>query len=132
MAGDALVDSLNSSPTYDHSILLNSTLHDNDDAHIFTHINISSKYYDNNSLIETFSNTNTPLILSLNIQSLPSKYNALLDLITNLTNNNIRIDIIALQETWNIPYPDLLAIPGFHPLIFETRPRNRGGGWILY
>jgi hypothetical protein len=127
-ADEALLLSLNNSPIYDHSITINNILHANDDTNTFTRINLASSYYDLNSIIKNFSNTNIPLILSLNAQSLQSKFNALSEFITHLTNNKVRIDIITLQETWSIPYIDLFTIPGFHPPILETRTMGRGGG----
>ncbi len=128
MEDDALLESLNSSPTYDHSVLLNNFLQTNDDTQTFTNVNISSLYHDINSLTTNYSNSKTPLILSLNIQSLQSKFNALVDFITQLETLSITIDVIALQETWNITYPDLFTIPGFRPLILESRNNSRGGG----
>ncbi len=127
-ADDALLLSLNNSPNYDHSILINNILHANDDTNTFTRINLTSSYYDPNSIIKKFSNTNIPLILSLNAQSLQSKFNALSEFITHLTNNKVKIDIIALQETWSVPYIDLFTIPGFHPPIIASKTTGRGGG----
>jgi hypothetical protein len=40
----------------------------------------------------------------------------------------VNVEIIALQEIWSIDNPDLLVIPGFHPLIFKQRAGMRGGG----
>ena len=39
-------------------------------------------------------------VLSLNIQSLNSKFDALLAILSELNGNNIKIDAICLQETW--------------------------------
>jgi hypothetical protein len=93
-----LLSSLNNSPLYDHSITLNNIVYSNDDTH-FTNSNIYSQYYDINRLIHSYSDFNTPLILSINIQSLQIKFNDLLELINNLTNYKIIIDVNALQET---------------------------------
>ena len=49
---------------------------------------------------------------------------AIQDLISQ-TNN--RFDILALQETWFIPHPDLINIPGY-TFIHTNRQVNRGGG----
>ena len=38
-----------------------------------------------------------------------------------MTNNNIQIDLIALQETWSIKHPQLLDIPGFQQLVYKNR-----------
>jgi exonuclease III len=51
----------------------------------------------------------------------------------NLTNDNVRPDIICLQEIWQIRNSDVLKIPGYQNLIYQTRDKNSqgGGGWIL-
>jgi hypothetical protein len=38
------------------------------------------------------------------------------------------IDVIALQEIWDVRYPELFAIPGYKPLICKKRRGMRGGG----
>jgi hypothetical protein len=38
------------------------------------------------------------------------------------------VDAIAVQEIWEVRYPDLVNIPGFKPLIFKQRLGMRGGG----
>jgi exonuclease III len=73
-----------------------------------------------------------PVILSINIQSLQSKYEQLCLEINELVAKNIEIDAIVLQETWNIQYPELLDIDGFKPLIFKKRRGMRGGGVGIY
>jgi hypothetical protein len=132
MADDALLVSLNNNPQYDHTAMLNNALHLGDDTGTFSHINLSSQYNDINSLIHTYSNSNIPIFLSINAQSLQSKFNPLLDFISLLSNNKVRIDIIAIQETWSVPYLDLFTIPGYHPPIIESRTGCRGGGVGFY
>jgi hypothetical protein len=68
---------------------------------------------------------------SLNIRSLLSNFNHLVSIITNLTTNNVNLAVVALQETWSVPYPDLVQIPGFK-LILKTRTNSRGGGIGFY
>ncbi len=43
----------------------------------------------------------------------------------------ISIDVIALQETWDIRYPELVIIDGFN-LIYKKRRGMRGGGVGFY
>ena len=50
-----------------------------------------------------------------------SKYDKLKEFVMNLTKINIQIDIIALQETWQIRYPDIITIPGFQKLIYSIK-----------
>jgi hypothetical protein len=37
-----------------------------------------------------------------------------------------------MQETWKIPYIDLVQIPGYHPLEYIDRNIARGGGVGFY
>ncbi len=76
-------------------------------------INVSSKFYDINSLASAEFVKNVPLYISLNIQSLQSKFDQLSSEIAELSEKNIVIDVIALQEVWDIwdirnyfAYPD--------------------------
>jgi hypothetical protein len=52
--------------------------------------------------------------------------------INELIKKNINIEIIALQETWDVKYPDLFPITGFNPLICKRRRGMRGGGVGFY
>jgi hypothetical protein len=123
---------LNNNNTLDAAEYLNSYIRDDDNISQFFETIIKSEYYDNEALINSCSNTNRPLILSINIQSLMSKYNELNEYITSLIQNNIQIDVIILQETWNIQCPDLVNIDGFQQIVFETRTDTRGGGVGMY
>ena len=71
-------------------------------------------------------------MLSLNIQSLSSKYEHLKIFIQNLTASHVPVDVILLQETWEIRYPLLFNIPGFQNIIYRTRAGMRGGGVGVY
>ena len=62
------------------------------------------------------------------MQSLSSKYEKLKNLIQTLGINRLSVDIIALQETWTIKYPQLLTIPGYQNLFYLNRQKGRGGG----
>ena len=104
-----------------------------DDINQYTDLTVDSAFHDTNSIISKFSNSNRPLFLNINIQSLQSKHEKLKNFILTLVNKNVQVDLIALQETWTIKHPQLLDIPGFQPLIFTNRKRGRGGGGrILY
>ena len=54
-------------------------------------------------------------MLSLNIQSLNSKFDTLLVILSYLNDNNIKIDAICLQETWlsNGQDASVFSIPGY-------------------
>ena len=78
---------------------------------------MDSFFYDSESFLNKFRNSDKPIFLNLNVQSLMSKHEKLKDFIVRLTNNGLQIDVIALQETWNIKYTNLVAIPGFQKLV---------------
>jgi hypothetical protein len=94
--------------------------------------NVISSLYDMHTFCDKFSNSKQPIILSLNIQSLNAKYNNLCDLINQLSTKNVTIDIIALQETWQIKYCNLVCILGYQQLCFKNRRAGRGGGVVIY
>jgi hypothetical protein len=99
-----------------------------DVANAFTNVNLDSKYFDMESFTTKYAKSKTPLILSVNIQSLFSKFDHLKDFIIELLSKNVPIDAIAIQETWQISQPNQIQISGFHPFIYETRKNNKGGG----
>jgi hypothetical protein len=68
------LSSLNSDMSLDASVLLNSHISDNENISQFFQMHIQSSYHDLNSFISAYRNSSQPLMLSLNIQSLSSKY----------------------------------------------------------
>jgi hypothetical protein len=112
------LDSLNSDMTLDASVLLNSHISDDENISQFFQTHIQSSYVDLNSFISAYRHSSQPLMLSLNIQSLSSKYEHLKILIQNLTASHVPIDVILLQETWEIKYPLLFNIPGFQNITY--------------
>ena len=75
----------------------------------------------------------TPIIfLNLNVQSLMSKFEKLKHFIVNITNKGLQIDVIAMQETWTVKYPNLLILPGFQQPIIKMRKKGKGGGVGLF
>lgn len=91
----------------------------------------TSGYCNINNLTNKLKNQNDPLFLNINIQSLNSKYEKLVEFINELLSLKLNIISIALQEIWSIPYPDLLKIENFD-LIFKQRSGGRGGGVGFY
>jgi len=73
-----------------------------------------------------------PIILSLNIQSLQSKHADLKIFLADLLSCEVCIDLIIMQEIWNVNFPELLTLPGFQNLVFQTRKNMRGGGVGIY
>ena len=70
--------------------------------------------------------------MSINIQSLQSKHDHLCTEIAEIESKGVLIDSIALQEVWDVRYPDSLPIPGFKTLICKKRAGMRGGGVGFY
>ena len=60
-----------------------------------------------------------------------SKFDELSSLIIQLSTSNVNIKIIALQEIWNIPYPELVNIPNFK-FVHKVRNVSKGGGVAFY
>ena len=90
-------------------------------------------YYDKRSILDKFANNKNLLFLSLNLQSLQSKFFELSTFANILQNRQILVDIIGLQEVWSIGSNiDSLDIPGFQRLIFKSRSLNKGGGVGFY
>jgi hypothetical protein len=70
--------------------------------------------------------------MSLNVQSLPAKFNELKDLIDIFASKNCLPDIILLQEIWHIPNANMYVLDNYHPLIFKCRSNYKGGGVGIY
>ena len=45
---------------------------------------------------------------------------------------NTFFDIISIQETWQVPYPDLFTLTGFQKLVGRLRSNSRGGGICFF
>jgi hypothetical protein len=60
-----------------------------------------------------------------------SKFDQLKEFVLNLSQKNVKIVAIALQEIWSVPYPDLVNIPGFK-FVYKLRTSGRGGGVGFY
>jgi exonuclease III len=75
--------------------------------------------------------TKSPIFLSVNIQSLNSKYEDLRHQLLDLCNKNITVDVVALQEIWEIFCPDSVSIPGYQ-FVYKMRQGMRGGGVGFY
>ncbi len=53
-------------------------------------------------------------------------------MITELLNGKVKIDLIAIQETWEVQYPELVSISGFQTFVVKNRKNMRGGGVGFY
>jgi hypothetical protein len=128
--GGGLIGTLNLIPDYNCSTLLNDHLNADHDMQL--NINIGSNYVDYAIFAKKYANSKKPMYLSVNIQSLMSKFDQLKLLINDLMLAHVPIDVIALQETWSIGYPELVQLPGFQQIVFSERAGMRGGGIGFY
>ena len=97
----------------------------------YLNINITSSFFDIVSFTAKYAHSPVPIYLSLNICSLNSKYFNLNIIITEFLKNKVPIEIIALQEIWQIPFPETVKIDGFN-FIFKQRSNAKGGGVGFY
>ena len=123
---------LNNKMTYDLSEKLDNFFGNADDLddNVFVNDVKDHKYFDTSNLCNNF-NQNTSFMLSINVCSLMSKHEKLMIFINKLQAQNCNILLIAIQETWNLQYPDLVDIPNFK-FVFKTRSLSRGGGVAFY
>ena len=92
------------------------------------------KYYEIDEFAEKMNSINHDhfSVLSLNIRSLPSKFNCLKDFL-NSSFPKYNPTVTCLQEIWNKPVYDNFTLEDYHPFNFKTRDQtglnsNAGGG----
>ncbi len=116
----------------EYDLTENLNIHLGDDANYNPYLGVK---YGGFTDIPNFSslhrNNDSPIFLSINVQSLNSKFLSLKDTINGLLLNNSNIIGIALQEVWSVPHPDLHKIEGLQ-LFIKQRSAGRGGGVGLY
>jgi len=95
-------------------------------------VKIDGKFHEIEELLRIDNILESPVYLSINVQSLNSKFECLNSFIADLVSKKINVEVIAIQECWNIEYAELLQIPGYHPFIFHQREGMRGGGVGFY
>ena len=137
---DFSLNSLNTNPSFNFSnSLFNSNYfssNPNDDTYDdspYSNLDIQCNYMDESQYVSSFKNTKQFSYMSLNLQSLPAKFNEFHDLIQNLTSNCCSPDIILLQEIWQLHNPSSFNISNYSPIEFKCRQNNmHGGGVALY
>ena len=116
-------------------LALSNTLHvfygDESVANPYLDVKLTSNYYDSDGFITSFKNAKNPIFMSINIQSLISKKQALNDIINDYVSNCVPIEIIAIQEVWKIPHIEVVQIPNF-AFVRESRISGKGGGVGFY
>jgi exonuclease III len=124
-------------PNYDflHRI---RNVDDSNDSHFsindspYSDCNIKCNYIDEVGYYEQYKNCKDLAIMSLNVQSLPSKFSEFSEMIAFMYKYNCSPDVICIQETWKIVDPDLFCLPGYHCPIFKIRENRQGGGVAIY
>lgn len=93
---------------------------------------LKCKYLDEIEFSKEYSKSKKISFLSLNIQSLPSKFNEFVEFLSGLGSDGGFFDVIAVQETWQLPNTDMFMLDGYNSF-FKTRNNNvQGGGVGLY
>jgi hypothetical protein len=132
------LDSININPAFDFLSHYASAIpadDDDDPANIispYSNIDMCCKYFDETEFANEFKLKNEQLFLSLNIQSLPAKFNELEEFIIFLKNNCCEPDFICLQETWRIFDQSLFNIDGYNLEIKSRSSNTQGGGVGIY
>jgi len=85
-------------------------------------------YYDETSFLEKFTNFKKFSVMSLNIQSLPAKFEQFSVLLNTLKKNNYSPSVICLQEVWQLTDDSLFGLEAYHEPIFKLRGKNTQGG----
>ena len=74
----------------------------------YHNLNFNCNYHDEDEAVEKLTkNKGNLLCLSLNIQSLPSKFVEFSDLLNYFSAKGLFFDVIALQELWSLHDPDM-------------------------
>ena len=112
---------------------LNNLLQDIEDDHKIDTIGTSKYYSLENLPPEVQNNSSNLLALSLNAQSILSKFSSLEVMIQSLSEQNISPDIILIQESWlqNDDYLSIIQLEGYN-CINQGYKCSRHGGLITY
>ncbi len=130
------IKTLSENPSF--NFLNNIVDNDDDDSSFFITSNGSSSPYDITNINCTYSaidecikNENNYLtVLSLNVQSLNSKFSEIKDMIYEMHSLGSAPDVICLQELWQVPDSSLFKINGYQELQFRLRADNVQGGGV--
>ena len=121
--GSSALVELNNNFNYD---LRHISLVDSDYLDILNDLDFNSTYYNEDSYINSFSNSNKIILMSLNICSIQSKFTEFNSLLDKLSDNNARPDIILIQESW-VQDSSHFNIKGFKAVL-NARPKGSRGG----
>ena len=111
---------------------------DEDTNPLYSNNSHNCQYYEEEACLDKMQDikNETFSVLSLNIRSLPGKFNELKNFLTSAF-GTYKPNIICLQEIWNVGPYDNFDIDGYHPLNFNIRNvdglnPNAGGGVGVY
>jgi len=93
-----LLTDLNDDVSLNASDLLNDYINDDEVLQQFFNTQLKSNFFDLNNFQTNFCNNSEPIFLSLNIQSLNSKYCEQKIFLRDLNDKNVHVDVIILQE----------------------------------
>ena len=130
--GGIPLDGIVNDPNFNFFQQFNTFFDNDDDANLspYGDCTVSCDYMDEDQFIVKYKNTSNMSILSMNVQSLQSKFSELTDFIDQLCINDCQPDIIALQELWIINDPDILSLKGYHKLVYKSRSNKTQGGGV--
>ena len=95
----------------------------------YHNLNFNCNYHDEDGAVEKLTkNKGNLLCLSLNIQSLPSKFVEFSDLLNYFSAKGLFFDVIALQELWSLHDPDMFQIEGYNFIYKSQKTGVQGGG----
>jgi len=122
------LDDIISDPT---SNFLNQFPDDPDSPYLLN--NFSCEYLCLNEFNTLHRNNSNVSFMTINIQSLPAKFNDLRDLIIEMIHHNSAPSVICLQEIWRFPNNVNFDLPGYNKLMSKQRSNNvQGGGVAIY
>jgi len=124
-----VLDDLNVDQSLDAKTYLNDYISNDENISQFFQTYINSSYTDTKSFFDNYKKSTNPLLLSIIIQSLNSKFDSLKAFVCAAQCAEVPVDLIILQETWEIKHPDKLMLPGFQRIVHRTRQGGRGGEW---
>ena len=96
----------------------------------YTDINLNCSYLETEKIKDLDPTKFT--VLSINIQSLPSKFSEFSDFVDEFSCSGASPDIICLQETWKVLDNSMFPLLNYHPIEINQRQVARGGGVGIY
>ena len=95
---------------------------------------LTCSYWSADTLAQNISQSKSNLVLHLNTQCLPAKFDNLVTFLNLLSSNEKLPFVLALSETWLCDFNEnSFPINGFNPIVSEIRKDNSArGGVALY